>query len=292
MNLRDLKYLVAVAKHRHFGRAAEACFVQPADLERTIEKARGLSRRDVVRAYSQIGRDDAGGRADSPPCAPRRGAGGGDPRSCAVPSRSAGRAAAARRDPDAEPVPDAAGAAAPRRKLSDPAAHLVGGDDRLASRAAARPRPRRRADRHRGGRRRPRFDSALRRAVLDRLPATAPARRNCRHHRARPGARRSALARRRSLSRGPGAQPLRNRRVAALTGGERPPRREPRDAAPTRGCRVRHDSGAGARDPEALARRARDDRRGRSISPRRIAPSGSSTGGRFRACRRCRRSRR
>ena len=30
MNPRDLQYLVAVAEHRHFGRAANACFVSQA----------------------------------------------------------------------------------------------------------------------------------------------------------------------------------------------------------------------------------------------------------------------
>lgn len=31
MNIRDLKYLIALADHNHFGKAAEACFVsQPA----------------------------------------------------------------------------------------------------------------------------------------------------------------------------------------------------------------------------------------------------------------------
>ena len=38
MNLRDLKYLVAVAKHRHFGRAAEACFVSQPTLSTQIKK--------------------------------------------------------------------------------------------------------------------------------------------------------------------------------------------------------------------------------------------------------------
>lgn len=38
MNIRDLRYLVAVAEHRHFGRAAEACFVSQPTLSTQIRK--------------------------------------------------------------------------------------------------------------------------------------------------------------------------------------------------------------------------------------------------------------
>ena len=38
MNLRDLKYLVAVAEHRHFGRAAESCHVSQPTLSTQIRK--------------------------------------------------------------------------------------------------------------------------------------------------------------------------------------------------------------------------------------------------------------
>lgn len=38
MNLRDLKYLVAVAEHRHFGRAAQACFVSQPTLSTQLKK--------------------------------------------------------------------------------------------------------------------------------------------------------------------------------------------------------------------------------------------------------------
>jgi len=38
MNLRDLKYLVALAEHKHFGRAAAACFVSQPTLSTQIKK--------------------------------------------------------------------------------------------------------------------------------------------------------------------------------------------------------------------------------------------------------------
>ena len=38
MNLRDLNYLIAVAEHRHFGRAAEACFVSQPTLSGQLKK--------------------------------------------------------------------------------------------------------------------------------------------------------------------------------------------------------------------------------------------------------------
>ena len=38
MNLRDFRYLVAVAEHRHFGRAADACFVSQPTLSTQIKK--------------------------------------------------------------------------------------------------------------------------------------------------------------------------------------------------------------------------------------------------------------
>ena len=36
MNLRDLKYLIALADLRHFGKAADACFVSPPTLSTQV----------------------------------------------------------------------------------------------------------------------------------------------------------------------------------------------------------------------------------------------------------------
>lgn len=38
MNIRDLKYLIALSEHKHFGRAAEACFVSQPTLSTQIKK--------------------------------------------------------------------------------------------------------------------------------------------------------------------------------------------------------------------------------------------------------------
>ena len=38
MNLRDLRYLVALADLKHFGRAAEACFVSQPTLSTQVKK--------------------------------------------------------------------------------------------------------------------------------------------------------------------------------------------------------------------------------------------------------------
>jgi LysR family hydrogen peroxide-inducible transcriptional activator len=42
MNLKDLKYLVALAEHKHFGKAAEACFVSQPTLSAQIKKLEGF----------------------------------------------------------------------------------------------------------------------------------------------------------------------------------------------------------------------------------------------------------
>src|SRR3546814_20013517 len=61
MNLRDLKYFVALAEHLHFGRAAAACFVSQPTLStkiRKLEEELGLAL--VDRAPSKVMLNPAG----------------------------------------------------------------------------------------------------------------------------------------------------------------------------------------------------------------------------------------
>ncbi len=53
MTLTELKYIVAVAREKHFGKAAEACFVSQPTLSVAIKKLEGRARGQAVRAQRQ-----------------------------------------------------------------------------------------------------------------------------------------------------------------------------------------------------------------------------------------------
>src|SRR4051812_13495387 len=55
LSLRDLEYLVAVAEHRHFGRAAAACAAAPPALSGQVRKVEALLRITVFeRGHRQV----------------------------------------------------------------------------------------------------------------------------------------------------------------------------------------------------------------------------------------------
>jgi LysR family transcriptional regulator, hydrogen peroxide-inducible genes activator len=61
LNLRDLRYLVGVADHRHFGRAAEACFVSQPTLSTQLKKLeRELGVELIERSPRQVMLTEAG----------------------------------------------------------------------------------------------------------------------------------------------------------------------------------------------------------------------------------------
>ena len=48
MNIRDLKYLVSLVDHQHFGKAAEACFVTQPALSMQIQKLEQINNIDIT----------------------------------------------------------------------------------------------------------------------------------------------------------------------------------------------------------------------------------------------------
>ena len=63
MNFHDLRYLVALAEHRHFGRAAEACFVTQPTLSTQIKKLeKELGVELIERSPRNVALTDAGER--------------------------------------------------------------------------------------------------------------------------------------------------------------------------------------------------------------------------------------
>ena len=61
MTLTELRYIVAVARERHFGRAAEACFVSQPTLSVAVRKLEEELERKRVRNSSR--RDGMGSRS-------------------------------------------------------------------------------------------------------------------------------------------------------------------------------------------------------------------------------------
>ena len=165
ITLRQLRYLSALAKHGHFGRAAEACAVtQPAlsmqirDLERTLGVARGgtaAGRRDADRC-----------RARNRP--PRRGRADGLARSgrfCPPSQRAADGAADARRHSVAGALSAAANSAAAAKPVSGIAAGTAGNPDPAIGRGHQERRARCRDAGTAGRRARHRYDRAVRGSV-------------------------------------------------------------------------------------------------------------------------------
>ena len=75
MTLTELKYIVAVAREKHFGKAAEACFVSQPTLSVAIKKLEDeLEVKLFERSANEVSRD-AAGRGDRAPGAERAGAG-------------------------------------------------------------------------------------------------------------------------------------------------------------------------------------------------------------------------
>ena len=169
MNLRDLEYVVAVADHGHFGRAAAACNVSQPTLSGQILKLEGEL---GLRLFDREGR---GARVSD-----RAAIVVAQARATLAAAAGVSAAADAARDPFAGELrlgiittvaPYLLPIALPglAEALPRDAPLSGGGSDRPASCALARRRPRRRGHRDRPARRQAGVDRALRRAFLPRL---------------------------------------------------------------------------------------------------------------------------
>ena len=146
-SLQQLRFFVAVAEQRHFGRAAAACGVTQSTLSAGIQELEARlgvalierSRRGVV--LTAIGESRAGARAaPARRCRGSRGAGAKRP-------RAADPTAAARRHPDDRALSRAGDHARPQQDLSEAAALSARGANRAAAGAARRRQARPRAAR-------------------------------------------------------------------------------------------------------------------------------------------------
>ena len=129
MNLQELRYLVAMAEHRHFGRAAEACNVSQPTLSSQIKKLEDelgvtlLERTNKRVDITPVGRPDPGTRAEGAGRGRTDGGGG------ACGARSAGGAAEAGSDSDAGSLFVAADSEAAEARVSGADDRVVGGPD-------------------------------------------------------------------------------------------------------------------------------------------------------------------
>ena len=268
MNLRDLEYVVAVADHGHFGRAAAACNVSQPTLSGQILK---LEAELGLRLFDREGR---GARVSD-----RAATVVAQARATLAAAAGVSAAADAARDPFAGELrlgiittvaPYLLPIALPGLAEALPHdASLSGrGSDRPASCALARRRPRRRGHRDRPARRQAGVDRALRRTFLPRLF------RPYEKARARLDRRRGDRSGHPSAA-GRGSLPARSGLGALQCGGEDGagrgrPGDEPRDIASSRFGRT----GGDARAPPRLCRLAAFGRRDRRLEDcwrRRIA---------------------
>ena len=153
MNLRDLKYLLALADHQHFGRAAAACFVSQPTLSTQIKKLEdelGVSL--VERAPRNVMLTPAGTRRRRTRAPHRRRSGADEGRRTPQPGPGS-RHRAAGHLPDAGAVPAAARGPAHPRTFPASGAAAGRGEDRRAAVAPARRQARRGPARAAGARR-------------------------------------------------------------------------------------------------------------------------------------------
>jgi DNA-binding transcriptional LysR family regulator len=288
MNLRDLQYLVAVADHRHFGRAAEACFVSQPTLSTQLKKLEAELGVELVERTPRQVMLTAAGEQVVARARTILGRGRRDPRHRPARPGPAGRHAAPGRVPDDRALPAPARGPGLRRIPARPRAAPRRGEDRRAAGAAALRR----------------LDAAvLALPVDDEAPAGAAALpRGLRARRAGhsplaaggaghavigyadgcdrlevAGRRAGAAARRRALPArpGPGGLPARRGRRARRLPGD-----QPGDPAAHGRRRGRGDPAAGARREPTRCRSLPRSRCGASAPPPRIATSRWSGGAR------------